>query len=135
MIVGENNVLEAAKFMTWKDDQGIVKTKVKPFSEVGLQDAIENSELVNSFEPESHQAGYPLLVDLRQLKSISKEARKHFSMKGRESKVIAIAMLVESNLSRRAANFYLSLNKPKVPVKLFNEEVKAEEWCLDFLSE
>ena len=135
MIVGENNVLEAAKFFTWMDENGIVKTRVKPSCDIHLEDAIENSKLVNSFELKQNQKGYPLIVDLRELKSITKEARKYFAMKNRETKVIAIAMVVESSFSRMVANFYLGINKPNVPVKLFNEDWKAEEWCFKFLSD
>ncbi len=112
-------------YNTWMAFDGIVRTKVKENSAIVLEDAIENSKAVNSFS----QPQYPMIVDTTLAKSITKEARDYFSMKGRESKVLAFAILVNSPLSKIIANFFMGLNKPRVPVKLFTDEKLAVEWC------
>jgi len=73
------------------------------------------------------------LVDLRDINSITKEARDHFSMRDRKPAVSAIAMLVKSPVSSIIGNFFLGLNKPSVPTHLFTSEVKAVNWLEQFI--
>lgn len=68
-------------------------------------------------------------MDTTLAKSITKEARDYFSMKGRKSKVIGFAILIKSPLSKIIANFFMGLNKPIVHVKLFTNEQDAIVWC------
>lgn len=129
MLLDKSSATETSKFYTWIDDNGVAKTVVKKMAEIDLEDAIENSIVVNALAKDKK---YPLIVDLRELKTMSKDARKHFAIKDRETNVVAIALLVESSLSKMFANFYLGINRPKVPVKLFNSSYKAEQWCTTF---
>jgi hypothetical protein len=121
-------ILESKVFKTWLED-GICKTFVKPNSEIVLEDAKENTEMVKKI---CSNIPYPLLVDLRNIKSISKEARDHFSMRNRKPMVSAIGMLINSQLSKIIGNFFLGLNKPVVPTQLFNSEEKVLEWLHQF---
>jgi hypothetical protein len=102
-------MIETRVFYTSMDEQGFIRTKVKPGSEISREDAKENTEAVIRL---SGGKNFPILVDLRQIKSISKEARDHFSMRGRKPHITAIAMLVNSPVSRIIGNFFLGLNKP-----------------------
>jgi len=116
--------IETRVFNTWLQD-GICYTRVKPAAVIGLADAIENSEVVLKV---SGGVVYPMLVDLRMINSITKEARDHFSMRGRKPGVNSIAMLVKSPVSSIIGNFFLGLNKPVVPTHLFTSEPKALKW-------
>ncbi|HEU4719020.1 MAG TPA: STAS/SEC14 domain-containing protein [Bacteroidia bacterium] len=106
-------------------EQGYLLTHVKPGSEIGVNDARENTEAVISL---SGGRNFPIVVDLRKIKSISKEARDHFSMRGRKPHVTAIAMVVSSPLSRIIGNFFLGLNKPTVPTRMFSSEADGIKW-------
>jgi len=125
MDLNVSNCIELRCYHTWMGKDGIVRTKVKPGSEVLLEDAIENSNCVNGLT----QDKFTLIVDARGVKSITKEAREHFSVKGRSSRCLSIAIIVDSHLSRMIANFYIGLTKPVLPVKLFNTEANAVNWC------
>jgi hypothetical protein len=125
----EKGVAETRVYYTWMGDDGVARTQVKKGSEVVLEDARENSRVVNGLEgPER----YPLLIDAREIKSITKEARDHFSLRGRESRVTCFAILIDSPLSRIIGNFFMGLNKPRVPTRLFNDEEQALTWCRNF---
>lgn len=100
-------------------------TVVKKGSEIELQDAIENTKSVIQV---SQGKSYPMLVDTREIRSISKEARDHFSMRNRKGAVNAIAVLVGSPISVVVGNFFMGLNKPAVPTKLFTTPEKAFKW-------
>ena len=114
-------------YITWMGEDGVARTVVKAGSEIELEDAQENSRAVNALPgPET----FALVIDSRHIKSISKEARDHFSMRGRESRVIGFAIVIESPLSTIIGNFFMGLNKPRVPMRLFTDEEKAVQWCL-----
>jgi hypothetical protein len=124
MIVPEN-CIELRAYWTWMGKDDIARTKVKLGAEVVLEDAKENSIAVNSFELDK----YPLLIDTTDIKSITKDARDYFSINNRGSKVVAFAIIINSPLSKIIANFFMGLNKPSVPVKIFNSEEDAVDWC------
>lgn len=112
-------------FTTTIDSHGFILTIVAKGAEVQVEDAKWNTEKVIQV---SGGSNFPILVDLREIKSISKEARDHFSMRGRKPHVTAIAMLVSSPVSSVIGNFFLGLNKPVVPTRLFTKEKDAILW-------
>lgn len=112
-------------FNTTLDPRGFIVSRVSPLAEIELEHAKENTKKVNQL---SGDHVYPILVDIRKIRSISKEARDHFAMKGRKPGVVAIAMVVSSPLSRIIGNFFLGLNQPTVPTRLFNDEEAAVAW-------
>ena len=70
---------------------------------------------------------YPVLTDIRNMPSHYKDVREYFANEGSKH-VCANAILVSNPLSRILANFFLSINKPVAPTKLFTEEEKAAKW-------
>ena len=118
-------MIETQIFFTSLEKDGYILTRVKPDSEIQVEDAKDNTEAVKKVSGDSN---FPILVDLREIKSISKEARDHFSMRGRKPHVTAIAMLIKSPVSKIIGNFFLGLNKPIVPTRLFTNETDAKTW-------
>src|ERR1043165_58746 len=125
------NKIEIRAFTTWLGDDNICYTVVKPNAVISIQDAMQNSASVKEV---SEGKVYPLLVDIREINSISKEARDHFTMQGRTPGVTSIGLLVKSPVSRIIGNFFLGLNRSKVPVKLFTDEAKAVSWLRQYMS-
>ncbi|MGZ3883565.1 MAG: DUF7793 family protein [Bacteroidia bacterium] len=122
--------IELPMFWTWMGDDGICRTKTKPQAVIGIADAKQNSEAVTSFFLNKK---FPLLVDARPVLSMEREARKHFSTNGRDTKISAMAVMVKSPLSRVIGNFFMGLNKPQIPARLFDSEADAVEWLKTFL--
>jgi hypothetical protein len=123
------NKIEIRAFSTWLDDNGICYTVVKPNAVISIEDAIQNTASVKEV---SEGKVYPLLVNIKEINSISKEARDHFTMQNREPGVNSIGLLMKSPVSRIIGNFFLGLNKSTVPVKLFTDEEKAITWLKQF---
>lgn len=115
-------------FETTLDPRGFIISRVAPLAEINLEHAKENTAKVREL---SGDVVYPILVDIRKIRSISKEARDHFAMRGRKPGVVAIAMLVSSPLSRIIGNFFLGLNRPVVPTRMFTDRDQAESWILN----
>jgi hypothetical protein len=112
-------------FWTWMADDGICRTVTKPGARITINEAKENSVAVNSFFTGKK---FPLLVDVRHIKHITREARSHFSTNGRDTKINSFALIVQSPLSRVIGNFFMSLNKPEIPARLFDNEDDAIAW-------
>lgn len=121
---------DLAVFWTWMGDDGICRTKAKPKAEITLKEAMENSATVNAFYKDKK---FPLLVDARSVKTMSREARSYLSTNGRETNINSFAVMVKSPLSRVIGNFFMGLNKPKVPAKLFDDEKEAIKWLKQYV--
>ncbi|MDO8998705.1 MAG: STAS/SEC14 domain-containing protein [Bacteroidota bacterium] len=124
------NAIELSVFYTWMGGDGICRTKAKPFAEITLKEAKENSIAVSSFFTNKK---FPLLIDSTEIKSMARDARQHFSTNGRDTKINSFAVIVKSPLSRVIGNFFMGLNKPKVPARLFDNEEDAIEWLKQYL--
>lgn len=118
-------------FDTFLVEGEVCVTIVKSNSEITLEDALENTRAVQKI---SNGYQYPMLVDTRDIRSISKEARDHFSMRNRNGHVNCIAVLIDSPVSMVVGNFFMGLNKPAVPTKLFTSPDKAFKWLEKFKS-
>lgn len=125
-----NKFVDLKAFKTWLGEDGICYTVVKFNAIIELEDALENTAAVKKV---SAGTAFPILVNLKEINYISKEARDHFSMQNRTPGVTAIAMLIKSPSSKIIGNFFLGLNKPAVPTKLFTDKGKAVNWLQQFI--
>ncbi|GAB3199865.1 hypothetical protein GCM10027293_19750 [Pontibacter aydingkolensis] len=70
---------------------------------------------------------YPCLIDAITIKHFTKEARDYFANEGNKG-IIASAILSSSTVIKMMANFYVMVNKPVNPTRLFTEKKSALEW-------
>lgn len=124
------NAHDLTCYYTWMGEDGIARTKVKQGAEVEIEEARENSIVVNSFYSGSK---FPLLIDARGINSISREARNFFTTNGRETSTSAFGIIIDSYVSKVVGNFFLGINKPVVPTKLFSNEHQAIEWLKEYV--
>lgn len=124
----EKDVVESRVFTTFLKDN-LCYSIVKENAVIELEDAENNSIDVKTI---SKGKIYPIFVDIRAIKEIKKEARDHFTMKNRQPGVSAIAILINSPVSRIIGNFFMGINKPSVPSQLFTSEEKAITWLNQF---
>ena len=110
-------------------DVGIVKVIT-----IIRDETIENArELYDIIKIVTENKKCPVLVDMRLQKSITREARQFYSRKESMDIITALALFVESPISKVLANFYLGLNKPPCPTRLFTSEDEAREWLRGYL--
>lgn len=119
------NALNIKHFDTWMGTDGICRTKVKKGADIDLASAQENTKVVDSFYTGTL---YPIIIDSSDIHSMTRDARKHFSTNGRITAINSMAILVSSPLSKVIGNFFMGLNKPAVPARLFNTEKEAILW-------
>lgn len=75
---------------------------------------------------------YPLLIDMRGIKSVTKDARTYLASIG-ATLVTAGALITGSPLNRTIGNIFLTIDKPPVPTKLFTSEQKARQWLMKYV--
>src|SRR6266498_4365148 len=99
-------------------DEGImiVKFKIKKFD-------LDAAKITVSKRLEaSNGVSYPVMIDARQVQSITKEARDYFASEKGVSLLLACALILDSVLGKFLGNFFLQINKPKTPLKIFIDE-------------
>jgi hypothetical protein len=111
----------------WQDEYGIIRIKTFPNAQMNLDDAKEGSRIVDKL---SKGKGSVIFIDMREAASMDRESRKYYSEL--ESN-IAVALLVESPLSKVIGNFFVGLNKTSYPLKIFSSDEKALDWLKGFL--
>ena len=73
-----------------------------------------------------------LFADIRNMVTASSEARDFGTGKEYTDAVKAIGLIVRSVSSRVIGSFFIGLNKPSYPTKLFTSEEKAINWLKGF---
>ncbi|MBX7190928.1 MAG: hypothetical protein K1X94_02665 [Sandaracinaceae bacterium] len=104
---------------------GLIHATFLPEAEVGLEDAQENIARTAEL---ARGARLPVLVDLREIRSQSAEARAHLAGPEADAVSSAVALVIGSPLSRMVGNFFLGFNRPNVPTRLFTSVDDAESW-------
>jgi hypothetical protein len=74
---------------------------------------------------------YPVLCDMRGIKDSDKPARDYLAKEG-STLVKAVAVLIESPVTKIMANFYLTISRPTVPTKMFTDKAQALEFLKNF---
>jgi len=114
----------------WIGSDGILRMTNLPGTEETIIEARENVAVGSKLQGggKSH-----VLVDIRGIKSITKEARDYYSGDEAAKYTSACAILVGSPLTKVIGNFYLGINKTSFPLKIFSSEAMAVEWLRGFL--
>ena len=115
------------EIITYGDD-GIIRCRVKSTAEHTLADAEENVRATAALT-EGHRV--PLLLDARQAKKISREARELYTGQKNAEVVMATAMLIGSSVGKIIGNFLIRVNRPPFPFRLFSDEDSACAWLVE----
>jgi hypothetical protein len=90
-------------------------------------------QLVNNRLKATAGKKYPVLLKMKSIKDSTKEARDFLASEEGGKDVLAVAVYVNSVLENMIANFFIYLNKPLVPTKVFKDETKAKEWLANYI--
>jgi hypothetical protein len=103
----------------------ILYTECLPNTVMTLEDGKESTrisaEMVN-YEPR------PLLCDLTNVVRMSQDCRKHFAGAEHAATFSKCALIVMSPVSKLIGNFFLGLNKPLKPTRLFTNKEDGLKW-------
>lgn len=103
---------------------GIMHLEWKPGVDVLTEDARAAVTAINDLSADRDR---PLLVDMRNVGSMSAGARQVFSVPHAAS---VIALVGESHVDRVIANFFIGVRRPERPTRFFTSEKDAVAWLL-----
>jgi hypothetical protein len=112
------------------DSSGILHIKMLKGPAMDLGDAIDNFVVAKNM---TNQRPALKLVDARERRKISTEARKFIKKVNIPENHIAKAIIVNSMITKYLQDFFNSLINPAFPVKLFTSEEAALAWLKTFL--
>ena len=94
--------------------------------------AKENVDAQERLRDDLKKAKTRVLIDMTSVTQISKEARDYFANERTASIQRATALLIGSPVSRVIGNFFMGLNKPVSPTRLFTDPRRAIQWLHTF---
>ena len=124
----ENIITQTKTAKYWLLENEIVYAKVNEGAEQSLEHARENLKAI--YKTAGNKIA-PVLIDIRYAKSISAEARAHYAGEEGARVQAACALLIDNPISKVIGNFFLKLNNPPMPTKLFTNEDKALDWLIN----
>lgn len=108
----------------------VLKIKILKDADIELADSLQNNEAIKKL---TNGERYLVLVDGRVPLSVTKEVRAFSAQSNGEEGRIAEALIVTSTANKLMANFYINVNKPKIPTRTFSDETSAMEWLEGYL--
>lgn len=103
----------------------IIQVTVKDNSVMDVEDIIDIKQ-VNLELTQDHN--YGLIIESGKYTSISNEARTMMTTKAIEEKRAATAIVIHNLAQRLLADFFMRINKPSIPTKIFSNKESALEW-------
>lgn len=79
-----------------------------------------------------NEVSYPIFCDVRGVINFDKAARDYLAQSG-SVLTKAVSFLVHQKVSRAITTFYVSISKPTVPTKLFDNKTNALEFLSNYL--
>jgi hypothetical protein len=123
----QNKIHENEFAKVWIDD-GVMNCTFKTDT-LTLEIAKECIQLrIEAAQGES----YLTLIDAKNLKAVDKAARDYLGSDEGTKLIKASALLTESTVGKFMVNFFLQVNKPKIPTRLFNDKEDAIKWLHQF---
>lgn len=122
------------KFVSfWKEEDDIIAFKYSPDLYMDIEVA---KDIVASRLEYSNDKPMYSVIDLSNLKSVTKEAREYMSQPENGLKgILAGAFISNKPLTTVVINFFLVINKPAVPAKFFTNKEDALNWILKIREE
>jgi hypothetical protein len=107
--------------------QGVIHAKVLHGVEIDLKKAeIYHSLVEHLSKNEKHST----VIDLSGISGITPSTRTYLQKTSSEwGKTVAVALVTNTFTARVLANFFLSINKPSYPVKIFTDALDAQHWA------
>lgn len=109
--------------------KGVVHVQVKMNADIDIDDILQ---IRTSNEKLADGNKYVVLFEIAEFAFVSKEAREYGGENELGKLRKAMAIVVKSMAHRLLANFFINVNKPPTPTKVFNDKEKALEWLNQF---
>jgi hypothetical protein len=128
----EQNKQKTSQGEVWMDKDGFLYQDYPAGTEITLEDSLEELNIYRTtFCKETKR---PIIVNISNIKTVSKESRDIYSSEKMGDIISAAALIVGNPVSRIMGNFYMGISKTKMPVRMFTRVDEAKKWLKDFLA-
>ena len=115
----------------WMDEDGVLYQNYPPGTEINIEDSLGELSIYRSTY--CKEVKRPIVVDISNIKKVSKESRDMYSSEEMGDTISAAALIVSNPVSRILGNFYMGISKTRMPVRMFASSSDAKDWLMDFL--
>jgi len=109
---------------------GILTGTYKTNQRISLEAA---RDIVRTRKAFTENIPMPALIISKGLVSIDQPARKYLASAEATEGLVATAIVVNSVFTSFLTNFFLSVNKTTMPVKIFSNVARAEQWLQQYV--
>jgi hypothetical protein len=127
----QHNKQKTSQGEVWMDEDGILYQDYAPGTELTHKDSLKELMVYRTYF--CKEVKRPIVVDITNIKRVSKESRDIYSSEEMGGLISAAALIVGNPVSRIMGNFYMGINKTKMPVRMFTRTGDARKWLKDFL--
>ena len=127
----EQNKKKTSQGEVWMDEDGILYQDYPPGTELKLEDSLGELKIYRTNFCKTVRR--PIVVDISNVKTVSKESRDIYSSEEMGGIISAAALIVSNPVSRIMGNFYMGISKTKMPIRMFTGTRDAKNWLKDFL--
>lgn len=128
----DREIITTRTLKIWLGDDGIMRSNPLANAEMTLADAKEANEIIWKLSANKKR---PLFCDYSGIRSQDAECRDYYASEETAAVTLVCAILVGSPVSKIIGNFYMGLNKPATPTRLFTSQDSAIAWLKGFLDE
>ena len=119
----ENTItLKLAKITLGKNDILYVQPSPESHADLELMQAVHKA-----FRQLTKGIKHPALIDMTNVKSMDYDSRKYIAEETGDI-ISAVALITKSAIGRVVGNFFIGINKPDYPARLFSNENEAIIW-------
>lgn len=93
-------------------------------------EAEDTEQIFIAFDQLGVVAPTALLADIRTLRGVSLGVRVHMSSERAGRYLSRVALVADSPLTRTIGNFFMRLNRPPFPLRIFDAEDEALRWLV-----
>jgi len=93
-------------------------------------DTEDTDDIYSAFDKLGVVAPTGLLADIRTLRGVSLGVRHHMSSERAGRYLSSVALVADSPLTRTIGNFFMRLNRPPFPLRIFDGEDEAMRWLV-----
>lgn len=120
----KREIVEARIAQIWKKD-GFCHVKIKDKAVIDVDDVKELDNVVKRLMGERKSL---IIADLSQIRYVTFEARKYRAIAEFSGHIGALALIIENPIAQVIGNFFIGINKPQFPVKLFHSKSNGVGW-------
>lgn len=124
--IGSERIVNVHTDVFWVSD-GILGIHIKGPCSIDTKDT---DEIFVAFDRLGVIAPTALVADIRTLRGVSLGVRTHMSSDRAGRYLARVALVADSPLTRTIGNFFMRLNRPPFPVRIFDAEDDALRWLV-----